>query len=126
MGCVFPEANDTKEYWENIKSGKQFIKESTVGNVAAFVLEPVQGWGGSIFPPDDFFPKLRKLCDDMGILLMDDEVLAGMGRTGKWLCMEHWDVQPDIVTLGKSFGNGFPVLQNSGPDGLYAVILRVQ
>jgi len=88
---------------------KQFIQEATVGNLAAFVLEPVQGWGGSIFPPDDFFPKLRKLCDDMGVLLFDDEVLAGMGRTGEWLCMDHWDVTPDIVTLGKSFGNGFPV-----------------
>ena len=88
---------------------EQFIQESTVGNLAAFVLEPVQGWGGSIFPPDDFFPKLRKLCDQMGILLLDDEILAGMGRTGEWLCLEHWDVQPDIITLGKSFGNGFPV-----------------
>lgn len=88
---------------------KQFIKETTVGNLAAFVLEPVQGWGGSIFPPEDFFPKLRKLCDEMGVLLLDDEILAGMGRTGEWLCLDHWDVQPDIVILGKSFGNGFPV-----------------
>lgn len=88
---------------------KQFIKEATVGNLAAFVLEPVQGWGGSVFPPEDFFPKLRKLCDEMGVLLFDDEVLAGMGRTGEWLCLDHWDVHPDIVTLGKSFGNGFPV-----------------
>ena len=88
---------------------KEFIREATVGNVAAFVLEPVQGWGGSIFPPDDFFPKLRRLCDENGILLMDDEVLAGMGRTGRWLALEHYDVMPDIVTFGKSFGNGFPV-----------------
>lgn len=88
---------------------EQFIQEGTVGNVSAFVLEPVQGWGGSIFPPDDFFPKLRKLCDKHGILLFIDEVLAGMGRTGEWLTMNHWDVVPDIVTLGKSLGNGFPV-----------------
>lgn len=97
---------DTDAY---ISFYKDFIRESTVGNVAAFVLEPAQGWGGSIFPPDDFFPKLRKLCDEKGILLFDDEVLAGMGRTGEWLCINHWDVVPDIVTLGKSFGNGFPV-----------------
>lgn len=97
---------DTDAY---ISFYEQFINESTVGNLAAFVLEPVQGWGGSIFPPDDFFPKLRALCDRLGVLLMDDEVLAGMGRTGEWLCMDHWDVQPDIITLGKSFGNGFPV-----------------
>ncbi|UCF99710.1 MAG: aspartate aminotransferase family protein [Spirochaetaceae bacterium] len=87
----------------------QFIREATVGNVAAFVLEPAQGWGGSIFPPEDFFPKLRQYCDRNGILLFADEVLTGMGRTGEWLCMKHWDVQPDIVTFGKSFGNGFPV-----------------
>lgn len=92
-----------------IRFYEQFIQESTVGNLAGFVLEPVQGWGGSIFPPDDFFPKLRLLCDRMGVLLIDDEVLAGMGRTGEWLCMDHWDVIPDIVILGKSFGNGFPV-----------------
>lgn len=97
---------DTDQY---LAYYEEFIREGTVGNVAAFVLEPVQGWGGSIFPPDDFFPKLRKFCDDRNILLMDDEVLAGMGRTGEWLTMNHWDVVPDIVTLGKSFGNGFPV-----------------
>ncbi len=88
---------------------KTFIREGTVGNVAAFVLEPAQGWAGSIFPPDDFFPKLSRLCHEEGILLFDDEILAGMGRTGEWLCLDHWKTMPDIVTFGKSFGNGFPV-----------------
>ena len=88
---------------------KEFIREGTVGNVAAFVLEPAQGWAGSIFPPDDFFPKLRKLCDELNILLFGDEVLTGMGRTGELLCLNHWETVPDIVTFGKSFGNGFPV-----------------
>ncbi len=97
---------DTEKYLEFYDS---FIQESTTGQVAAFVLEPIQGWGGSIMPPDDFFPKLRKFLDERGILLFADEVLTGMGRTGKYLCMEHWDVLPDIVTLGKGFGNGFPV-----------------
>ncbi|MBD3287335.1 aminotransferase class III-fold pyridoxal phosphate-dependent enzyme [candidate division KSB1 bacterium] len=97
---------DTERY---LRFYDEFIKEATVGNVASFVLEPAQGWGGSIFPPDDFFPKLRKFCDERGILLFADEVLTGMGRTGEWLCMSHWDVVPDIVTFGKSFGNGFPV-----------------
>jgi 4-aminobutyrate aminotransferase-like enzyme len=60
-------------------------------------------------PPDDFFPKLRALCDEQGMLLMADEVLTGWGRTGKWLCLEHWDVVPDVVVIGKGFGNGFPV-----------------
>lgn len=87
----------------------QFITNATTGQIAAFVLEPVQGWAGSIFPPDDFFPKLRAFCDERGILLMADEVLTGMGRTGKYFCMEHWDTAPDVVTVGKGFGNGFPV-----------------
>ncbi len=88
---------------------EEFIREGTAGNVAAFVLEPAQGWGGSIFPPEDFFPKLRAFCDARGILLFADEVLTGMGRTGEWMCLSHWGVTPDIVTFGKSFGNGFPV-----------------
>lgn len=97
---------DTDAY---IRFYENFIKEGTVGNVAAFVLEPAQGWAGSIFPPDDFFPKLKQLCEKHNILLYDDEVLAGMGRTGEWLTLNHWNVIPDIVTFGKSFGNGFPV-----------------
>jgi 4-aminobutyrate aminotransferase/4-aminobutyrate aminotransferase/(S)-3-amino-2-methylpropionate transaminase len=97
---------DTDAY---IKFYETFLLEGTVGNVAAFVLEPAQGWGGSIFPPEDFFPKLKTLCDKYKILLCDDEVLAGMGRTGEWLALNHWGVIPDIVTFGKSFGNGFPV-----------------
>jgi 4-aminobutyrate aminotransferase-like enzyme len=87
----------------------EFITHATTGNIAAFVLEPIQGWGGSVIPPDDFFPKLRAFCDARGILLMADEVLTSMGRTGKYMCMEHWDTRPDVVTLGKGFGNGFPV-----------------
>lgn len=97
---------DTDKY---IDFFDEYIDKGTVGNVAGFVLEPIQGWGGSVMPPEDFFPKLRKYCDDKGILLMIDEVLTSWGRTGKWLCMEHWDVVPDIVTIGKGFGNGFPV-----------------
>lgn len=88
---------------------EEYLDKGTCGQVAGFVLEPIQGWGGSVMPPDDFFPKLRRLCDRHKILLMIDEVLTGMSRTGKWLCMEHWGVVPDIVTLGKGFGNGFPV-----------------
>jgi 4-aminobutyrate aminotransferase-like enzyme len=87
----------------------EFITEATTGQVAAIVLEPIQGWAGSIFPPDDFFPKLRKWCDDRKILLFADEVLTSMGRTGKYLAIEHWNTMPDVVTLGKGFGNGFPV-----------------
>ena len=87
----------------------QYLDRATVGDVAGFVLEPIQGWGGSVMPPEDFFPKLRRFCDERGILLMTDEVLTGWGRTGHWLCTEHWGVLPDVVSIGKGFGNGFPV-----------------
>jgi 4-aminobutyrate aminotransferase-like enzyme len=97
---------DTERYLEFYD---KFIKEGTTGQVAAFVLEPIQGWAGSVMPPDDFFPKLRKFLDDREILLFADEVLTGMGRTGKYLCMEYWNIIPDVVTLGKGLGNGFPV-----------------
>ncbi len=97
---------DTDKY---IEFYEEYLERGTAGSVAAFVVEPIQGWGGSVMPPDDFFPKLRKMCDHLGILLMADEVLTGMGRTGKWLAMEHWGTEADVVTLGKGFGNGFPV-----------------
>jgi len=97
---------DTDKY---IEFYGEYLDKATAGQVAGFVLEPIQGWGGSVMPPDDFFPKMRKFCDDHGILLMTDEVLTSMARTGKFLCTEHWDVVPDVVSIGKGFGNGFPV-----------------
>ncbi len=97
---------DTGQY---ITFYDEYIRKGTVGDVAGFVLEPIQGWAGSVMPPDDFFPKLRKYCDENKLLLMCDEVLTGWGRTGKWLCSEHWGVVPDVVSIGKGFGNGFPV-----------------
>jgi len=87
----------------------EYIDRATVNDVAGFVLEPIQGWGGSVMPPDDFFPKLRRFCDERKILLMADEILTSWARTGRWLCLEHWGVVPDIVAVGKGFGNGFPV-----------------
>ncbi len=104
--CKADGSIDTDRY---IEFYAEFIKEGTAGNITAFVLEPAQGWAGSIFPPDDFFPKLKSFCEQNNILLFADEVLSGMGRTGEWLCLSHWNVIPDIVTFGKSFGNGFPV-----------------
>ena len=97
---------DTDRY---IQFYEEYLMRGTVGQVAGFVLEPIQGWGGSVMPPDDFFHKLRRLCDKHKVLLMADEVLTSWARTGKWLCMEHWGVVPDVVTIGKGFGNGFPV-----------------
>jgi 4-aminobutyrate aminotransferase-like enzyme len=85
------------------------IKEETSGRLAGVVLEPIQGWAGSIVPPDDFMPALRALCDEFKMLLFADEVLTGMARTGKMFCMEHWQTTPDVMTLGKGLGNGFPL-----------------
>ena len=85
------------------------IEMETTGKVAAVVLEPIQGWAGCTVPPDGFMKRLRDICDKRDILLFADEVLTCMGRTGKMFCMEHWDVVPDITTMGKGFGNGFPI-----------------
>jgi 4-aminobutyrate aminotransferase-like enzyme len=97
---------DTEKYLDFFGA---YLDQGAANSVAAFVLEPIQGWAGSIMPPDDFFPKLSEFCAKRGILLMADEVLTGWGRTGKWLCIEHWKVVPDVIAIGKGFGNGFPV-----------------
>jgi len=86
---------------------KQILMEGT-GNVAGVVMEPIQGWGGSVVYPDEYLPKIRKMCDKFGILLIVDEVLTCCGRTGKMFCVDHYDVVPDIIVLGKGLANGFP------------------
>ncbi len=106
---IFKKPDGTIDTDAYIRFFDEFITEATTGQVAAIVLEPIQGWAGSIMPPDDFFPKLRQWCDKRKYLLMADEVLTSMGRTGKYLAIEHWKTMPDVVTLGKGFGNGFPV-----------------
>jgi 4-aminobutyrate aminotransferase/(S)-3-amino-2-methylpropionate transaminase len=77
--------------------------------VACMVIEPVQGEGGFVVAPDDFLPALRAVCSERDILLVDDEVQTGMGRTGKLFAIEHYGVVPDIVTTAKSLGAGFPI-----------------
>lgn len=76
---------------------------------AAVLVEPIQGEGGYIVPPDGFFPALRRLCDRYGILLIADEVQSGVGRTGKWWAIEHWGVEPDIVCSAKGIASGLPL-----------------
>ncbi|CAF1009483.1 unnamed protein product [Rotaria magnacalcarata] len=78
----------------------------TGDDAAAVLLEPILGEGGIIVPSDDYFPGVRRLCDKYGALLIADEVQSGMGRTGKMFCVEHWNVEPDILCLGKAFGGG--------------------
>ncbi|MBI4581225.1 MAG: aminotransferase class III-fold pyridoxal phosphate-dependent enzyme [Planctomycetes bacterium] len=74
-----------------------FRKEVPPDEVAAIFVEPIQGEGGYIVPPDDFLPRLRELCDRHGILLVVDEIQTGMGRTGKMFAVDHWGVVPDIL-----------------------------
>jgi len=74
--------------------------------IAGVVVEPIQGEAGAIVPPPDFWPRLREICTRFGVLLIADEVQTGMGRTGKMFAVEHWDVVPDIMCLGKALGGG--------------------
>jgi 4-aminobutyrate aminotransferase len=78
-------------------------------SVAAVFVEPIQGEGGYLVPPDDFLPRLRELTKKHGILLVADEVQSGMGRTGKFLAIEHTGVDPDIVCLAKGIASGLPL-----------------
>jgi 4-aminobutyrate aminotransferase len=77
--------------------------------VAAVVVEPVQGEGGYIVPPPEFLPELQAVCREHGILLIVDEVQSGMGRTGKMFAVEHWGVEPDVVCLAKGIASGLPL-----------------
>ncbi|GAC1474958.1 MAG: aspartate aminotransferase family protein [Candidatus Dormibacteraceae bacterium] len=86
---------------------EQVIIDADPKTVAAVVAEPVQGAGGVIVPPDDYFPELREVCDRHGVLLIADEVITGFGRTGKWFAMEHWNVAPDLMIFAKGVTSGY-------------------
>lgn len=93
----------------------RYIEDEILGHilppdeVAGILVETIQGEGGYIVPPEGFYPALRKLCDQHGILLMADEVQCGMGRTGKWWAIEHFGVEPDILTSAKGIASGMPM-----------------
>ncbi len=78
-------------------------------DVAAILVEPIQGEGGYVVPPPEYFQRLKKLADKYDILFIDDEVQAGMGRTGKWFAIEHWNVEPDITCSAKALASGLPL-----------------
>ena len=92
---------------ECIAHVEQVIKFEGPGNVAALMLEGVTGTSGLIIPPDDYWPRMREICDKYDILLIDDEVMSGFGRTGEWFGINHWDVVPDIMTLAKGITAGY-------------------
>lgn len=86
-----------------------FADEIDPSRVAVIVVEPIQGEGGYVIPPDPFLPWLAELCQEHGILLAVDEVQSGMGRTGKWFAYQHANIHPDIIIAGKALGGGLPI-----------------
>jgi 4-aminobutyrate aminotransferase-like enzyme len=88
---------------------RKHLKVSTAGEIAAFIIEPMQGTNGNVIPPNDFLPAVKELAKEFGALFIADEMITGFGRTGKYWGTDHSGVVPDIVTLGKQFGGGFPI-----------------
>lgn len=78
-------------------------------DTAAVILEPIQGEGGINVPSENYLKEVREICDDIGTILIFDEVQTGFGRTGKWFCKEHFGVEPDIMAMAKALGGGFPM-----------------
>ncbi len=108
--CPFKLTYPDCHYW-CIDFIDEFVLQKYVPpeEVAAILLEPIQGEGGYVVPPQGYFQRLKKLADKYDILLIDDEVQAGMGRTGKWFAIEHWDVEPDILCSAKALASGLPL-----------------
>jgi 4-aminobutyrate aminotransferase-like enzyme len=95
--------------------------ETSADQIAGVLIEPVEGEAGVIIPPGDYFPRLRALCDKYGWYLCADEVQTGFGRTGKMFCIEHWDVEPDIMPLAKALSGGsLPIGAVLGSEDLLA------
>ena len=86
---------------------EQVIQWEGPQTVVAVIAEPIIGGGGVIIPPDDYFPRLREICDKYELLLIIDEVITGFGRTGELFACHHWDLQPDIITLAKGITSGY-------------------
>ena len=88
---------------------RNVIKNDTQGEVAAIILEPMQGTAGNVMPPDDFVHAVRDIADECGALLIADEILTGFGRTGTMWASDQFGLKPDIMTIGKGIGGGFPL-----------------
>jgi 4-aminobutyrate aminotransferase-like enzyme len=88
---------------------RNYVKVATAGAVAGIIVEPMQGTAGNIVPPKEFLPAMKSIADEVGALFIADEMITGLGRTGTWWGTEHTGVTPDIVTIGKAVGGGFPL-----------------
>jgi 4-aminobutyrate aminotransferase/(S)-3-amino-2-methylpropionate transaminase len=89
--------------------GRKQVKTASAGAVAAVIVEPMQGTAGNVIPPKEFLPAVRALADELGALFIADEMITGLGRTGRRWGTDHTGVRPDVVTIGKAFGGGFPL-----------------
>ena len=89
--------------------GRKHVKLASAGSIAAVIVEPMQGTAGNIVPPPEFLPAMASIAKEHDALFIADEMITGLGRTGTWWGVEHTGVVPDIVTIGKAFGGGFPL-----------------
>ena len=106
--CAFDKQFPSCE-WHCVEFLRKKIELETTNNVAAIIVEPIQGTAGNVIPPPGYLGMLRRLADELGALLICDEMLTGFGRTGKMFAIEHEGVLPDVMTVGKGFGGGFPM-----------------
>jgi 4-aminobutyrate aminotransferase-like enzyme len=88
---------------------RKVVKNSTTGALAAILMEPIQGTAGNVVPPPEFMPAVQEIARENDALLISDEMITGFGRTGRWFGCEHSGVRPDVMTIGKGLGSGFPV-----------------
>jgi taurine--2-oxoglutarate transaminase len=104
--CPFGQKVETC-HRECVSHIEEIIQMEGPTTIAAVLVEGITGSNGLLVPPDDYYPKLRALCDKYDILLIDDEVMSGFGRTGKWLAIDHYGIRPDIVTCAKGLTSGY-------------------
>lgn len=107
--CPMGEDDDTVLAWSNAGLQKVFDRFIQPSEVAAILVEPVQGEGGYVVPPAEFLRSLRRICDEHDILLIFDEIQTGFGRTGEMFAAQVFDVRPDIMAIAKGIANGFPL-----------------
>jgi acetylornithine/succinyldiaminopimelate/putrescine aminotransferase len=128
MGVLGQEKHRAR--WGPLVRGGSFVpfgdldaaREALGPDVAAFFVEPVQGEGGVNVPPPEYLAGVREACRDAGALLVLDEVQTGIGRTGRWLALEHFGIVPDILTLGKGLGGGVPIAGFLATDEVAATV----
>jgi taurine---2-oxoglutarate transaminase len=104
--CPFGQKKETCKR-ECISHLEEVIRYEGADKIAAIIMEGVVGSNGLIIPPDDYWPRVRQICDKYGILLISDEVMSGWGRTGKWFAVDNWNVVPDMITTAKGITSGY-------------------